>query len=263
MVKKAEVLAAPIKISGVVITYNEERNIRDCIQSMQGIVDEVVVVDSYSTDNTEELCRELGVKFVQHPFEGHIEQKNYAMHQASFDHILSLDADERVSDQMRQSIVKVKADWQADGYVFNRFNNYCGAWLRHSWYPDKKLRLWDRRKGRWGGTNPHDKVIVEGKVQKLKGDLLHYAYDNLEEHYEQIKKFAVIAAHAKFNKGKKANFIIHVLLSPAYKFFRKYVLRLGFLDGYYGFIFSGLTAYLNFMKYLRLWELNRNRKKHE
>ncbi|MBL6448957.1 glycosyltransferase family 2 protein [Fulvivirga sp. 29W222] len=254
-------MADPVKISGVIITYNEERNIEACISSMIDIVDEVVVVDSYSKDQTEEICKRLGVKFVQHAFEGHIEQKNYAMNQASYDHILSLDADERVSEKMKASIQAVKDNWQADGYIFNRFNNYCGAWLRRSWYPDKKLRLWDRRKGQWGGTNPHDKVIVSGKTEKLKGDILHYAYENLEEHYEQIKKFAIIAAHAKFEKGKKANFIFHVILSPLYKFFRKYVLRLGFLDGYYGFIFSGLTAYLNFMKYLRLWELNRNQKR--
>ncbi|ELR73485.1 lipopolysaccharide biosynthesis glycosyltransferase [Fulvivirga imtechensis AK7] len=250
-----------VKISGVVITYNEERNIEACISSMQDVVDEIIVVDSYSTDKTPEICVRQGVKFVQHPFEGHIEQKNFAMQQASYDHILSLDADERLSDQMKQSVLSAKNNWQADGYVFNRLNNYCGAWLRHSWYPDKKLRLWDRRKGMWGGTNPHDKVIVKGEVTKLKGDILHYAYHNLEEHYEQVKKFAVIAAHAKFNKGKKVYFIIHVLINPWYKFFRKYVLRLGFLDGYYGFIFSGLTAYLNFMKYLRLWELNRNEKR--
>lgn len=230
---------------------------------MKPVVDEIVVVDSYSTDDTEAICQSLGVRFVQHAFEGHIEQKNYAMHQAEYDIVLSLDADERLSDEMQQQVLQLKANWDADGYVFNRLNNYCGAWLKRSWYPDKKLRLWDRTKGEWGGTNPHDKVIVkDGLVKRGKGDLLHYAYDNLEEHYEQIKKFAIIAANAKYQKGKKANFVIHVLLSPAYKFVRKYILRLGFLDGYYGFIFSGLTAYLNFMKYLRLWELNRKGVEH-
>ncbi|MEX2335953.1 MAG: glycosyltransferase family 2 protein [Fulvivirga sp.] len=252
-----------IKISGVIITYNEERHIKQCITSMLEIVDEIVVVDSFSTDQTVEICKGLGAKVIQHPFEGHIQQKNFAMHQASFDHVLSLDADERVSSEMVASIKAVRENWQADGYVFSRFNNYCGTWLKHSWYPDKKLRLWDRRIGKWGGTNPHDKVVMNNgvEVRKLKGDILHYAYENLEEHYEQIKKFAVIAANAKFEQGKRVNFGIHVLLNPWYKFFRKYVLRLGFLDGYYGFIFSGLTAYLNFMKYLRLWELNRNKNK--
>ncbi|MGB3586773.1 MAG: glycosyltransferase family 2 protein [Tunicatimonas sp.] len=251
-------MASITNISGVIITFNEERNIRACIESLQPVVEEVVVVDSYSTDNTEKVCLEMGVSFYQHEFEGHIEQKNYAMSLATYDHILSLDADERLSEGMIESIKGVKKNWDADGYVFNRLNNYCGAWLKRSWYPDKKLRLWDRKRGKWGGTNPHDKVVMEnGTVRKLKGDILHYAYENLEEHYEQIKQFAIIAANAKYKKGKSANFIIHVLLNPVYKFFRRYIVKLGFLDGYYGFIFSGLTAYLNFMKYLRLWELNR------
>lgn len=254
-------MSNPVKISGVIITYNEERNIRDCIQSMEEVVDEVVVVDSFSTDTTPDICKQLGVKFLQHPFEGHIEQKNYAMRQARYDIVLSLDADERVSEGMKLSILQAKQDWQYDGYMFNRLNNYCGHWLRYSWYPDRKLRLWNRTRGEWGGTNPHDRVIVRsGHVKRLKSRILHYAYQNLEEHYEQVRKFAVIAAHAKHKKGKKAYFVIHVMISPLYKFFRKYFLRLGFLDGYYGFIFSGLTSYLNFMKYLRLWELNRAKK---
>lgn len=255
-------MANSVKISGVIITYNEERNIKACIESLHGIVDEVVVVDSFSTDNTQKICEELGVKFIQHKFFGHIEQKNYAMEQASYDVVLSLDADERVSEQMKAAVLEVKQNWEFDGYIFARLNNYCGAWLKRSWYPDKKLRLWDRRKGKWGGTNPHDKVVMQDGAtsKKLKGDLVHYAYDNLEEHFEQVKKFAVIAANAKFEKGKKANFVFHLILSPWYKFFRKYILRLGFLDGYYGFIFSAVTAYLNFLKYSRLWELNRNKK---
>lgn len=253
-----------VKISGVIITYNEARNIEACIRSLEGLTDEIIVVDSYSTDKTQEICINLGVKLFQNPFHGHIEQKNYAIDKASYDHILALDADERVSQKMKDSILEVKNNWDANGYIFDRLNNYCGTWLKHSWYPDKKLRLWDRKKGRWGGTNPHDKVVLkEGKARKLNGDLLHYAYENLEEHIDQAKKFAIIAANAKFKDGRDANFFIHIILNPFYKFFRKYVLRLGFLDGYYGFIFSVLTAYLNFMKYSRLWELNRNEKKNE
>lgn len=256
-------MASSVHISGVIITFNEERNIKACIESLQGLVEEIVVVDSYSTDNTQKICEDLKVKFIQHEFQGHIEQKNYAMEQARHDFVLSLDADERVSESMKASILKVKGNWTADGYIFARLNNYCGAWLKRSWYPDKKLRLWDRRKGKWGGTNPHDKVILieDAKIKKLNGDIIHYAYENLEEHFEQVKKFAIIAANAKFQKGKKANFVVHLILSPFYKFFRKYILRLGFLDGYYGFIFSAITAYLNFLKYSRLWELNRNQKK--
>lgn len=254
-----------IQISGVIITYNEERNIEACIRSLKGIVDEIVVVDSYSTDHTPEIATKLGAKLYQHPFEGHIEQKNYALGKASYDYILALDADERVSEEMKASILEIKnTHFEAGGYTFNRLNNYCGTWLKHSWYPDTKLRLWDRRKGSWGGTNPHDKVILkDGQSTKLNGDIHHFAYENLEEHIDQTKKFAIIAANAKFKQGKRTIFLIHIVLNPFYKFFRKYVLRLGFLDGYYGFIFSALTAYLNFMKYSRLWELNRNKSKNE
>lgn len=251
-----------IQLSGVIITYNEERHIEACIQSMQEIVDEVLVVDSFSTDRTVEICQSLGVRVIQHPFEGHIQQKNYAMQQATHDYILSLDADERVSPKMMEAIRTAKRHWKGGGYQFNRLNNYCGAWLKHSWYPDAKTRLWDRRKGAWGGTNPHDRVIIEeGGITKVKGDLIHYAYGDLEEHFQQVTKFAIIAAHAKFKQGKKVSFITHILLGPLFKFVKRYFFRLGFLDGYYGFAFSALAAYVNFMKYFRLWELNRDAKR--
>lgn len=225
---------------------------------MQDVVDEIVVVDSYSTDQTQELCQKLRVKFLQNPFGGHIEQKNYAMEQASHDIVLSLDADERLSEEMKRSILEVKSNWQADGYKFNRANNYCGTWLKHAWYPDTKLRLWDRRKGRWGGTNPHDKVIVDGTVKKLDGDILHYAYNKVEEHLDQIRKFAEIDAQAKYNSSKKAYFLQHVILNPAFKFLKMYVFRLGFLDGHYGLVYCTMASYYNFIKYLMLWELNRS-----
>ncbi|MCI4648277.1 glycosyltransferase family 2 protein [Phaeodactylibacter sp.] len=251
-------MSNPVRISGVIITLNEARHIRGCIESMLPVVDEVVVVDSFSTDETPAICQELGVRFLQHPFEGHIEQKNYAMRQAKYDYVLSLDADERVSDAMTEAILNVKQNWATDGYAFNRLNNYCGHWLRYAWYPDRKTRLWDRRQGQWGGTNPHDRVEVKGSVVTLKGDLLHYPYATVDEHFEQNRKFAVIAAQSKFAKGRRVNFLVDVVLGPWFKFIKLFVLKRGFLDGYYGFIFSALASYVNFMKYLKLWELNRH-----
>lgn len=245
-----------VQISGVIITYNEERHIEACIRSLLPVVDEVLVVDSYSTDRTEEICKSLGVRFIQHTFAGHIEQKNVAMEAATHDIILSLDADERVSDQMAGSVAVVKANWQGPAYSFNRLNNYCGTWLKRSWYPDRKVRLWDRREGRWGGMNPHDKVIV-AQASLLQGDLLHYAYADLAEHYQQAVKFALINAEAKHRKGKKVLALWHIVLNPAFKFWRRYLFKLGFLDGFYGFAFCGISAYINFLKYLRLWELNK------
>lgn len=250
-----------VKISATIITFNEEKKIERCLQSLRGVADEIIVVDSFSTDDTEVICRRYPVTFMKKPFNGYIDQKNYAMDQASHDCILSLDADEVLSDELRASILKVKANWGPyDGYACNRFNNYCGQWIRHcGWYPDRKIRLWDRRKARWGGEDPHDKVrIAAGRVKRLKGDLLHYAYFTVDEHLRQMHHFAEVAAKAKYRNGKRPVFIVHVVLNPLFKFFRTYVLRLGFLDGYYGFVFCATTSALNFYKYLRLNEYYRS-----
>lgn len=254
-------MAGSVKISATIITFNEEKKIESCIQSLLEVADEIVVVDSYSTDNTKAICSKYPVRFIKHNFEGYVAQKNFAMNQASNDIILSLDADERLSEQLKKSILAVKANWdsEVDGYAVNRFNNYCGRWIRFcGWYPDRKIRLWNRSKGCWEGTDPHDKVkIHKEKVRKLKGDLLHYAYFTVDEHLRQMSKFAEIAAKAKFKKGVKPIFVIHVILNPLFKFFKKYILQLGFLDGYYGFVFCAAASSLNFFKYLRLYEYHR------
>ncbi|MFI5135444.1 MAG: glycosyltransferase family 2 protein, partial [Chitinophagales bacterium] len=146
-------------ISAVIITFNEEKKIARCIDSLNGVADELVVVDSFSTDATVEICKAKSVRFIQHAFEGYIQQKNFAVTQATNDFILSLDADECLSEELRLSILAVKNDLKFDGYIMNRRTNFCGQWIHHSgWYPDRKLRLWNRNKGAWGGTDPHDKV---------------------------------------------------------------------------------------------------------
>ncbi|HEX3008578.1 MAG TPA: glycosyltransferase family 2 protein [Bacteroidales bacterium] len=148
-------MGAPI--SAVIITFNEENNIERCIRSLEGIADEIIVVDSYSTDNTVEIALNLGAIVYKQVFLGHVEQKNFALSKTSHSHVLSLDADEELSDKLRESILEVKENWTHDGYYFKRLTNYCGRWIKHtSWYPSKKLRLWDKAKGEWGGVNPHD-----------------------------------------------------------------------------------------------------------
>lgn len=247
-----------VKISGVIITLNEARHIQDCIASLQPVADEILVVDSFSTDDTPDICRAMGARFLQHPFEGHIEQKNYAMQQARYDHVLSLDADERVSPAMVAAIQEVKQNWSADGYAFNRLNYYCGRWLRHAWYPDRKVRLWDRRRGQWGGRNPHDKVMLEGQnVHRLNADLHHYPYDSVLEHAQQLLKFADIDAKAKREEGQGVSLYRDLILGPHFKFFKLYFLKRGFLDSWQGFLFCCLAAGFNFLKYARLWELSR------
>lgn len=248
-----------VKISAVIITFNEERNIERCLLSLQGVADEIVVVDSFSTDETEKRCQPFGIRFIKHPFEGHIQQKSWAAAQATFDYVLSLDADEALSDQLKNSIAKVKTNWQADGYAFNRLNNYLGQWIRHSgWYPDRKLRLWNRRKGDWGGINPHDKVIMQegSKIQRIEGDLLHYSYYSLKQHLDQINKFTEIAAKEGVALGKNSSILVAVI-KGIWKFKRDYFFKLGFLDGYYGFEICALAGFTTFIKYIKMRELKK------
>lgn len=247
-----------VKISAVIITYNEERNIQRCLDSLVGVVDEIVVVDSFSKDNTAEICKKAGAKFIQNPFKGHIEQKNFAITQASYPHILSLDADEALTKELATSIGIVKQNFTADAYQLNRLTNYCGKWIKHcGWYPDKKLRLWDSRKGAWGGVNPHDKYIMQegSKIDNLKGDLLHYSFYSIQQHVGQVNYFSEIAANALFEKGKKVS-VFYIMISPIAKFLRDYVWKRGFMDGYYGLVISVISSYAKFLKYAKLRSLH-------
>lgn len=252
-----------VRISAVIITYNEEKNIRRCLESLEGVADEIIVVDSYSTDRTEEICKPFGVKFIRHRFFGHIEQKNWAILQASSSYILSMDADEALSKELRSSILKVKKDWSGDGFLFSRLNSYCGKWIRStSWYPDRKLRLWDSRLGAWGGMNPHDIFILKkGSTQKrLKGDLLHYTYYSVSEHVEQINSFSTIISEAYFKSGKRSR-RYRILLNPLWRFFKDYIVKRGFMDGHYGFVISVNSAYEVFLKYVKLKNLHKNHRR--
>jgi glycosyltransferase involved in cell wall biosynthesis len=249
-------------ISAVIITFNEEKNIGRCLASLQGIADDIVVVDSFSKDKTEEICKEYQVRFVQHAFEGHIEQKNWAITQAKYPHVLSLDADEALDDTLRQSILNVKSDWKYNGYSMNRLTNYCGSWVHHcGWYPDTKLRLWDSRLGSWGGDNPHDKFELQcehKQTSHLKGDILHYSYYTLEDHYKQVTYFTDILAKAQYQKGKKAPLLV-LLFSPIVKFIKDYFIKKGFLDGMVGFQICRISAYATFTKYRKLRRLHQTK----
>lgn len=255
-----------IKISVVIITMNEERNIGRCLASVKGIADELLVVDSGSTDNTQKIAETAGAQFYIHPFEGHIEQKNYALSKASFPYVLSLDADEALSEELRTSILKVKQQWQYDGYTMNRITNYCGTWIKHSgWYPDTKLRLIHRDKGKWGGTNPHDKLELFSKTEtfRLNGDILHYSYYSVQEHRDRSVNYANIAAQALYKKGKKCVYI-KPYLSAGAKFVKSFFISLGFLDGIQGWRICTIESKASFMKYKKLralWKIERVNKR--
>lgn len=251
----------PQQLSAVIITYNEERNIARCINSVLAVADEIIVVDSFSTDKTEEICNTYkNLTFIKHKFDGHIEQKNYALAQARYDYVLSLDADEELSTQLIEQIKMLKLNFQQDAYRFNRLTNFCGHWVRHcGWYPDKKIRLWNKKKGNWGGENPHDKVIMQDKtaIKNLNHNILHYSFNNIDEHLKQIEYFTTISSKAAFKKQKKSNWV-KIYYKTIFKFFRDYFLKLGFLDGKYGFIICKNSAYAKYLKYKKLMLLNQS-----
>ena len=249
-----------IKLSVVIITFNEDRNIDHCLNSVKDIADEIVVVDSHSTDKTRQICEKYDVKFIEHNFEGYIRQKNYAISQATFPHQLSLDADEALSDELKNEIKKIKANWHCDGYHMNRMANYCGKWIRHcGWYPDTKLRLYDSTKGKWQGADPHDKfeMVPGSSVGFVNGDILHYTYYTGEEYILQADKFSSIAARELVANGKPV-YLFMLLVNPVAKFIRNYLLRLGFLDGYYGFRICRIAARETFLKYRKALDLKRS-----
>ena len=252
-----------IKISGVIITYNEEEHLEKCLASLVGIVDEIVVVDSYSTDKTKAICEKFKVRFIPQEFLGYKEQKNFAVEQANFDYILSLDGDEALSEALKKSILEVKKNWKFDGYYSNRKNNYCGQWIHFSdWYPDKKLRLFKKGHGEWKGINPHDSYKLKPTIKSghLKGDLLHWIYRDYDEHKQKVENFSSIAANAYFELGIKAS-LFKLIVRPSWAFFKAYFLRLGILDGVNGWRICKQTFRVTYLKYSKLrghWKATSN-----
>ncbi len=248
-----------VKISAAIITYNEERNIARCIESLLPVVDEVLVVDSYSTDKTQYICEQYPVRFIQHTFEGHIQQKNKALELATYDHIISLDADEALDQELQQSILKLKSDFSKDGYYVKRYNNYCGQWINHSdWSKDKKLRVFNKNKALWGGINPHDQIRIEpgSQTEHLKGKILHWVHKTHEEHKQKVHKFSTIAAREYYKLGRASNWL-HIIFKPTWIFIRSYFLRMGFLDGKNGLILCTFSARTTYLKYYKLRQLKR------
>lgn len=247
-----------MKISGVIITFNEARNIGRCLESLTGVCDEILVLDSFSTDNTADICSAYNVRFEQHPFEGHIQQKNEALKRAQNPWVLSLDADEALSPDLRKSILKIIEEApQTGGFSMNRLTNYCGTWIHYSgWYPDTKLRLVRKDEAKWGGINPHDQLLLEEHVQvrHLKGDLLHYSYYTKEDHFKQIAYFSEIAAKELFARKVKSS-VLKIIVKVSAQFIKSYILKCGFLDGMAGWHIATRSAYATQQKYQRLREM--------
>ncbi len=246
-----------IQISAVIITYNEQKNIGRCIDSLKNVCDEIVVVDSFSKDLTKQICLTKRVRFMEHSFQSHILQKNFAIQQAKFDYVLSLDADEFLSEELAQSILKVKENWTADAYQMKRLSTYGGKWIMHGdWYPDRKIRLLDRRAGRWGGYNPHDVILLDkgATLNSLKGDILHTAYENAHDTLCKIQCYSGI--YAQEQKGRRNSSVLKILFKTSFAFFHSYILRRGFLDGFEGLMVAAAVGNHVLYKYAKLYELN-------
>lgn len=238
-------------LSVVIITYNEEVNIGRCLESVKDIADEIVVVDSFSTDRTKAICESHQVRVIDHAFEGHVEQKNYALAQAIHSHVLSIDADECLSPELKAAVIAVKEHWQKDGYHMNRLTSFCGKWIRHSgWYPDRKLRLFDKTKGSFAGINPHDRFEMQPGATSgfLKGDLLHYTAETEQAYRKKLQRYAEIAAAELYRKKKSAGWLI-VYIKTVANFLKHYLLQLGFMDGAIGWKICKMSAGYTYNKY--------------
>jgi glycosyltransferase involved in cell wall biosynthesis len=250
-------------LSVIIITLNEEKNIARCMESVRDIADEIIILDCFSTDNTVEIARSKGAIVHQQKFKGYIEQKNCAVLLASFDFILSLDADEAIDVKLADAILTEKEHFSYPAYRMNRCTCYCGHFIRHGlWYPDRKIRLFDRRLAKWGGINPHDKIKLanHNTVKHLAGDILHFSYNSIEEHVQQNNRLSSIAAHSLWEMGKRTHWT-NLLINPGWAFVNGYFLRLGFMDGFYGFVIAINTAHHTFLKYIKLYQLRRSRGK--
>ena len=243
-----------IKLSVVIITLNEEKNIKRCLDSIKNVADEILVVDSLSTDKTVDIAKEYGARIVLQKFLGHIEQKNFAAQNATYDWVLSLDADECLTPELEKNIQRTKENPDRNAYRFPRLNNFCGKWIKHSgMYPDAKIRLFNRVKGKWTGENPHDKWILNNKNERegfLKGDLLHYSFNSVSDYVKKIEKYTEIASRLRVEKGKTYS-ILKIMIVPQWKFFMDFVVRLGFLDGYSGWMVCRLNAMEAMIKYAK------------
>lgn len=240
-----------IKISATIITYNEERNIPRVIESLR-CCDEIVVVDSGSSDRTTEIATKLGARVVEMPWRGYAGQKNFASDTASYDWILSLDADESLSEALEGEIWQIKKNGPAfDAYTMPRLAQYLGRWILHcGWYPDRKVRLFDRRRAKWVGDKVHESVVVDGRVGHLKSNILHFTCSSLSEHLKTMDRYTTLAAEQLVEERKKIGWT-ELVLDPPWTFLQTYVLKRGFLDGVEGLTIAYMAAIYNFVKYVK------------
>jgi glycosyltransferase involved in cell wall biosynthesis len=240
-----------MKITATIITLNEERNIARSIESLR-CCDEIVVVDSGSIDRTVELAAKFGARVVESPWHGYATQKNYAAGQATNDWILSLDADEALSESLEGEIWTLKKKGPScDAYTMPRLAQYLGRWILHGgWYPDRKVRLYHRAKARWVGDFVHESVQVNGRVGHLESNLLHYTCDSLSEHLKSMDRYTTLAAEELVFHKQKIH-LRNMILDPAWTFAKTYFFQGGFQDGLEGLTIAYMAALYTFLKYAK------------
>ncbi len=250
------------RVSAIVVCFNEQDRIAECLESVRWC-DEIVVVDSFSTDRTPEICRSYTERFYQREWAGYREQKAYAHSLAAGDWVLLVDADERVTAELQQEMLDSLAlygDWFT-AYAVPRLVYYLGRWWwRGGWYPDYDIRLFRRERATWGGSEPHEKIIVDGKTRRLKNHLQHFSYRNIDDHMQRINRFTSISSSELRKNGVRWR-LSDALLRPAVRFFRCYFLKRGFMEGFAGFYVALTAAVYVFLKYAKLWELELEEKK--
>lgn len=249
-----------LPLSVAIISFNEEDNISRTLESVAPIASEIIVVDSHSGDGTVNIAESFGAKVFTEDWKGHVAQKNSALEKCTCEWILSLDCDEVPDAHLIESIKNAVNNPSADGYCVNRRTFYMGKFLKYSWQPDWKLRLVKRAAGaKWGGYDPHDRLILSGRTAKITGDLLHYSYRDIYDHYQRLVKYAKVAAQSYDRDGKKFSYGA-LLTKPLFAFVKKYFLKLGILDGFAGFAVAVSTLIYVYLKYLFLREIQNGRK---
>lgn len=250
-----------MRISATIITLNEEKDLRRACESLQEVADEIIVVDSQSQDCTREVALEFTPHVFMHPFKNYSDQKNLAADKATNPWILSIDADECLSEELRQSLLRLKAGparREVAAYRFARRANYLGGWIRHSgWYPDIKIRLYDRARARWVGDYVHESLVVDGPVESLPGELLHYTVDTLSDHVTRLDRYTTLAARHSASEGKRFS-LLNCLFAPPLTFLKSYFLQGGILDGWRGLSISAFASWYVFLKQVKLREIQGN-----
>ena len=259
------------RISAFVISFNEEVDIARCLKSLD-FCDEILVIDSHSTDSTVSIAKQYGARVIQREWPGYVAQKAFGLENCSHEWVLNVDADEEVSVELKQSILKVlhvaaeSQDAVCAGYELNRLVYYFNRWWKNGgWYPEYRLRFLKKSLTVWGGADPHEKPTVKGSVGRLVGDLYHYTYASLDDQVQQLSRFASLGAKTHYLRGKRAS-IASMSVAPLVRFFKFYFIKRGYREGMVGFIVAVLEGYYTFLKYARLWEeeyLDKQRKMQE